>query len=85
MEFTQEVQKATDPIYQKTGLDQLIQINLVRLERLELSWTKSTRPSTVPVYQFQHNRNMSHNKLMTMMFQIDKFYYGIYTRSKNSN
>ena len=54
---------------------------LVRSERLELSWTRSTRPSTVPVYQFQHNRNMSHNKLMTMMFQIDKFYHGIYTRS----
>ena len=35
---------------------------LVRSERLELSWTKSTRPSTVPVYQFQHDRDMSHNK-----------------------
>ena len=30
--------------------------------RLELSWTRSTRPSTVPVYQFQHDRDMSHNK-----------------------
>ena len=29
---------------------------MVRPERLELSWTKSTRPSTVPVYQFQHGR-----------------------------
>ena len=38
-----------------------------------LSWTRSTRPSTVPVYQFQHDRNMSHNKLMTTMFQIDNF------------
>ena len=35
---------------------------LVRSERLELSWTRSTRPSTVPVYQFQHDRSMCHNK-----------------------
>ena len=50
-----------------------IKFILVRSERIELSWTRSTRPSTVPVYQFQHDRNMSHNKLMTIMFQIDKF------------
>ncbi len=55
---------------------------MVRPERLELSWTKSTRPSTVPVYQFQHGRNMTHNKTMTNLIQIDKFTYGIYTRSK---
>ena len=30
---------------------------LVRPERLELSQAKPTRPSTVPVYQFQHGRN----------------------------
>ena len=29
---------------------------LVRPERFELSWVKPTRPSTVPVYQFQHGR-----------------------------
>ena len=51
--------------------------DLVRPERLELSWTRSTRPSTVPVYQFQHGRNMPHNKSMTSRFQIDKFHYGI--------
>ena len=39
-----------------------IKFTLVRSERLELSWTRSTRPSTVPVYQFQHDRDMSHNK-----------------------
>ena len=48
-------------------------IFLVRSERIELSWTKSTRPSTVPVYQFQHDRNMPHIKSMTERFQIDKF------------
>ena len=48
---------------------------MVRPERLELSWTGSTRPSTVPVYQFQHGRNMSQIKSMTTMFQIDKFKY----------
>ena len=68
----------------QTGLRHNPQI-MVRSERIELSWTKSTQPSTVPVYQFQHDRNMSHNKLMTIMFQIDNFYYGIYTRSSNSN
>ena len=31
--------------------------SMVRPERLELSWAKPTRPSTVPVYQFQHGRN----------------------------
>ena len=31
-------------------------IVLVRSERLELSWARPTRPSTVPVYQFQHDR-----------------------------
>ena len=50
---------------------------MVRSERLELSWNKSTRPSTVPVYQFQHDRNMPHIKSMTSRFQIDKFSYGI--------
>ena len=29
---------------------------VVRSERLELSWARPTRPSTVPVYQFQHDR-----------------------------
>jgi hypothetical protein len=29
---------------------------LVRPERLELSQARPTRPSTVPVYQFQHGR-----------------------------
>ena len=55
-----------------SGLDRNCLI-VVRSERIELSWTRSTRPSTVPVYQFQHDRNMSHNKLMTIMFQIDNF------------
>ena len=58
---------------------------LVRPERLELSWTRSTRPSTVPVYQFQHGRNMTHNKSMTSRFQIDKFNYGIKPRCKKNN
>ena len=35
---------------------------LVQSERLELSWTRSTRPSTVPVYQFQHDHSVCHNK-----------------------
>jgi hypothetical protein len=31
---------------------------LVRPERLELSQAKPTRPSSVPVYQFQHGRKI---------------------------
>ena len=58
---------------------------MVRSERLELSWTISTRPSTVPVYQFQHDRNMSQIKSMTTMFQIDKFKYEFKSRSKKNN
>ena len=51
---------------------------MVRPERFELSWTRSTRPSTVPVYQFQHGRLMRHINRMTIIFQVDTFNYGIY-------
>ena len=34
---------------------------------------------------FSMAANMTHIKSMTRRFQIDKFQYGIYTRSKKSN